>query len=243
MTPKYQFVETGAGCAEHGDPLCLCDVVIDKPTPLNFLPKDLAHTGLAMDLCKKEHDKVTFEDWAAWLFTVADEAKRINAAELADIIAEAREQRFAPAIAGGDTRTGIQKAYPQLLARGFNTYLCADILGVYPEELVAGLNLRALDFKGFMQLERLLQEGELSTAEIQKELGADYHTVANHAARMNITPPPGKKGLAQSPAVRACIEAGLAEGLAQRKVVAKVLNETGVRISQTHVMRVSRGLA
>lgn len=32
--PKYEFVETGVGCADHRDPDCLCDVHIRQTTPI-----------------------------------------------------------------------------------------------------------------------------------------------------------------------------------------------------------------
>lgn len=32
--PRYEFIETGVGCAEHSDPTCLCDVVVGTPVPI-----------------------------------------------------------------------------------------------------------------------------------------------------------------------------------------------------------------
>jgi hypothetical protein len=34
VLPRYRTWETGVGCAAHGDPTCLCDVVIGEPAPI-----------------------------------------------------------------------------------------------------------------------------------------------------------------------------------------------------------------
>lgn len=34
ILPRYEFRETGVGCAEHSDPACLCDVVVGTPVPI-----------------------------------------------------------------------------------------------------------------------------------------------------------------------------------------------------------------
>src|SRR5215213_8407973 len=36
---RYEFVTTGVGCVIHGDPDCLCDVVVEQPLPVVALPK------------------------------------------------------------------------------------------------------------------------------------------------------------------------------------------------------------
>jgi len=45
--PRYRMRETAVGCAEHSDPDCLCDVIIDKPAPIYRGP--LMMSSIALD--------------------------------------------------------------------------------------------------------------------------------------------------------------------------------------------------
>jgi hypothetical protein len=47
VLPRYRTWETGVGCAEHGDPTCLCDVVIQKAAPV--LPTEHKFHNIALN--------------------------------------------------------------------------------------------------------------------------------------------------------------------------------------------------
>jgi hypothetical protein len=44
---RYEPVETGVGCATHGDPDCLCDVVITQPVVVSALSTDYSYAELS----------------------------------------------------------------------------------------------------------------------------------------------------------------------------------------------------
>lgn len=70
MLPRCTFTETGVGCAVHGDPTCLCDVVVGTPTPID------THHGLTFGtLAVKAVGKLsaeTFHEFASVLLGCAD---------------------------------------------------------------------------------------------------------------------------------------------------------------------------
>lgn len=240
---RYEFTETGVGCAEHADPACLCDVDLTQypVTPLRYPPASVMYSRLAGEMCMGEFDKITWEGWAGWLCAITDEAARIKVSALVSIVAECKAEtengRFS-----GDTRSVLRRAYPTLLAAGYDTEHCANILATTPQALYEllcanGKKLVALGLDGFLLLEFMLKDGSLSTAEMMKECETSRAVVVAHAQRMNVTPPLGTKGKSQQPHVRACMEKCIADGLSLRKTVAKVLEETGVKVSEMHVSR------
>lgn len=249
MAERYEFTETGVGCDRHADPTCLCDVDLTRisVTPLVYPPSAVLYSRLAADLCIKEFDKITWEGWAGWLCAITDEAAKRKVGALVSVLAEFRAEEADEARFSGDQRSVVRKAFPTLLAAGYDTEQCASILNTTPQALfdvltlltphAAPKGLRKLGLDGFLLLEFLLKNGELSTAEMMKECETTRQVVVAHAARMSITPPPGVKGKAQRPDVTACMDKCIAEGLSLRKVVAKVLEETGVKVSMQHVMR------
>jgi hypothetical protein len=250
VTARYEFEETGVGCTEHSDPDCLCDVDLTRypVTPISYPLGAVLYSRLAADLCESEFDKITFEGWAGWLCAITDEAARVKVDGLVKVLAEFREAEQQGATYGGDQRTFHQKAYATLLSSGYNTTQAAQILATVPEELYkllgrpgkpTGIALLGLD--DFLILEAMIQDGSLSVAEMAKELGASPSVVRAHAIRMNAAPPPGVKGKAQLPEVTDCINKHNDEGMSCRRVVAKVLEETGVKVSTTYVLRLKQG--
>lgn len=72
LLPRYEFIETGVGCAEHGDPGCLCDVKITTPVEVNCKTLQFATTSLsAVDAdCVSERNVYEF---AQYLFGACEE--------------------------------------------------------------------------------------------------------------------------------------------------------------------------
>jgi len=228
------------------DPACLCDVDLSQypVTPLLYPPASVMYSGLAGDLCMKEFDKITWEGWAGWLCAITDEAAKRKVSALVATLEEFRTLEAAEKRFSGDTRSALRKSYLSLLGGGYNTTQAAGILNTTPEALFelivnqgGGAGLQALGVDGVILLEFMLQDGSLSLTEMATELSTKRSLVKAHADRMGITPPLGKKGKSMSPDVTACMQKCIAEGLSLRKVVAKVLEETGVKVSETHVAR------
>ena len=234
--PRYQFEETGVGCAEHADPACLCDVQINSVTPIAYGPGSVLYGRLAADLCKGE---ITFEGWAGWLCAITDEAARVKVNALCEILAEARLASSTNQF-GGDNRPYLQRAYYTLLAAGYGTEKCAELLGTTPEtlfELIARQATQKIGLEGLYLLEFMLQDASLSATAIAKELGCGRDVVTSHADRMNVQLPLGPKAAAMQPHVVASMNKWTAEGLSSRQVVGKVLEETGVKVSSFTVLR------
>lgn len=242
---RYEFEETGVGCAEHSELDCLCDVDLARypVTPLEYPPGEVLYSRLAADLCIKEFDKITWEGWAGWLCTITDEAAKAKVSALVSVLAEYKDQEGAAPSYSGDQRSFLQKAYPTLLAAGYDTEHCANILNTTTQTLFNLISPRGLDVESLAVLEFMLQDGSLSITEMTKELGAPRYVVQAHADRMGVTPPLGAKNKAQQPHVIACILKWNAEGLSSRKVVEKVLEETGVKVSPQHVLRTVKAVS
>lgn len=245
MPDRYVFEETGVGCEAHDDPTCLCDVTIELPTTIRYTFRDVAHSPLAVALCKRHDDKITFEGWASFIIAINDERIRIDAATLADRMSQIRADDALPKKPGSDGRTLTHKLYTAILEFGLGTRSAAQILGTDPValyELTAPKEwskggLRDIGLDGMLEVERLLLEGELGVGAICKETGAARHLVDDRAARMGIKPPIGRWAQAQRPDVKALIKRLNDEGYSARTIVADVAASLGVKVSTQHVLR------
>jgi hypothetical protein len=105
LVPKYVFTETGVGCANHGDPNCLCDVHVGTPTAvtagdINFARLAKQITGI---------NKITvnnLEEFASTLLGMSDEHARI--------VNMSEQDMLAANVQPGNKHTGNPTPYSML---------------------------------------------------------------------------------------------------------------------------------
>ena len=74
--PKYRFndIFKGVGCAAHGDPTCLCDVIVSTETPIG--PYPLAFSSIANTVHGMPNRR-NFHSWASTLLGCFEAERRL----------------------------------------------------------------------------------------------------------------------------------------------------------------------
>jgi hypothetical protein len=238
---RYEFTETGVGCSRHGIASCLCDVDLHKVgvQPIRYSPTDVGFAYMATRLAGTLPDsRETFVDWAAWLLTVNDVAKRMKVDALVDVVAA---HRFA-ADKGEPVHGTASRAACRLLAAGYGSDKIAEILSLSPDELLTHYALPKSNmlFSTYLRMEILLRDLSLSYADIGRECDCNYMLVRRHAERMGLLRDVRTyQGtiFEKNADVKAAFDKAQTEGLGYRKTVALIAELTGVEISTSTVKR------
>lgn len=90
--PRYQFTETGVGCATHNDPTCLCDVNVTLPVTMNaeaIMFGALAKQALHIDVV----DETVVYEFASLMLGMYDTYQRLGTDELPEVSSQ-KQQSF-----------------------------------------------------------------------------------------------------------------------------------------------------
>lgn len=178
VTERYQFSETGAGCIEHGEPACLCDVTMDgPPTPIVYSLDEVRFGGFA---CERAD---TFHEWAEIVLGCAEVAQARP--ELFEALEVLRESMTNPSPSSLERVRTEAEIAATLLRGGCDLESAAATMGTTIMRLV---RLRIGDGAmaswsedRIVALERRILGGGASYVELAKEFDVDRTTIKRFA--------------------------------------------------------------
>lgn len=178
VTERYQFSETGAGCIDHGNPGCLCDVLLDgPPTPIAYALDEVRFGGFA---CERADD---FHEWAEIVLGCAEVAQARP--ELFEALEVLRESMTNPSPSSLERTQTEARIAATLLRGGCDLESAAATMGTTIMRLV---RLRIGDGaiatwpeERIIALERRVLAGDSTSTELGVEFGLDHTTVRRFA--------------------------------------------------------------
>lgn len=205
----YEFVQTGEGCAEHGLPECLCDVVLDGIAPVcatNHVMFGKIAADLMVGFARRDADE--FREWAGNLLALYEMARESEARAAAR---EEAHQLLADAANGNGAQqwVALSKAVSSLCHAGCSFREAALACGVSPQQAAAAVTmgngtLHMLDDDELDLLETQVRLANLSRQKIGEQFDISRYVVANFEAVLGVKRPSQSKF---GPAERAFLQA------------------------------------
>jgi hypothetical protein len=145
---RYQFDETGVGCANHGLPSCLCDVTLDTVRPILYATDEVRFGSFA---CERSD---TFHEWAELLLGCAAAAE--ERPDLFDALEILRESKTHPRPTSSERMATERRIALALLRGGCDLEGASSVMATTIQRLVRILTTGAGRLCGWPE-ERILQ--------------------------------------------------------------------------------------